>query len=112
MGSTVEACSAFYVGTFYTFFRIWKDGLKTMRESGGALGVGQEAWYRLGDVREAAEAFRGTRSLQGGPKGAARDWRGGVDCNAWQTSVALPSCPALDRCVACVRYPACKSSSS
>lgn len=36
MGSTVEASGAFYVGTFYTFYQIWKDGFKTMRESGAA----------------------------------------------------------------------------
>lgn len=71
MGSTVEASGAFYVGTFYTFYRIWKDGLKTMRESGARWEVGERARYCLGDVQEAVEAVRSVRGLQGTSQGAA-----------------------------------------
>mmetsp|Transcript_37423 Transcript_37423/g.83278 ORF Transcript_37423/g.83278 Transcript_37423/m.83278 type:complete len:800 (-) Transcript_37423:69-2468(-) len=42
IGSLVEAAGKFYVGTFYTFYLMWKKGNKTMTDSG------TEMWWKTG----------------------------------------------------------------
>lgn len=55
-GSLVEAAADFYVGTMATFYRRWRDGGKTMKESGFVLKEVEAAAKKKPKVMVAAAA--------------------------------------------------------